>query len=76
MSEPDVLFKNMLKIMTFLKQNWFKLSILISVVWLLTILSGRINIGIYHDGEIQMYHRGWIEDCSPGILPPLPGKKC
>jgi len=48
------------KILEFIKNNWFKLVIIIILIWLVWTL-----------GHLTIYHKGWIENERPGILPSL-----
>lgn len=42
----------------FIKENWFKITILILIVYLLTILNNGIEIK----------HKGYIEDSKPSSI--------
>jgi len=46
------------KILTFIKENWFKLAILVAIFWFILLLQTGIEI----------HHSGWIENESPGLF--------
>ena len=61
--------KNITKqLFKFVKENWFKIALLIAIFWFLCTLNSGINI------NIEIDHTGWIENESPwpAGLPRLP----
>lgn len=70
---PNQPFKFMKeKIINWLKENWFKLAVLIAIFWFLLLLQNGIDVykgrGSF---DIDIDHRGYIENENPFGLPLL-----